>query len=211
MGRFSGFEEIYSALYVDFDNIYSRLAETDPEAARVFGSAPSKWVRWIENHALRILYGDGVKRRILKRACYFNPQRYQDFRTPFIKAAFQVIDCPPLTARGKTGADIRLVMDCMDDLNHPTRFDEFIIMSGDADFTPLLIRLRERARRTLVLFAGYSSPAYTAAASWRVREDWFVAQALKGDDYEREDDGTEHGALGESGMIADDKLARAIF
>ena len=67
MARFTGFDEVYSALYVDFDNIYTRFLEADPEAARAFGMAPYRWVRWIENHALRILYGDGVRRRILKR------------------------------------------------------------------------------------------------------------------------------------------------
>ena len=142
-------------------------------------------MRWIENHALRILYGEGVRRRILKRMCYLNPQRYQEFRNPFIRSAFQVVDCPPLTSRGKTSTDIHLVMDCMDDLSHTTHFDEFIILSGDADFTPLLIRLQEHARRTLVLSVGYSSPAYTAAASWRIREDWFLQQALRD---ERPDD-----------------------
>ena len=181
MARFTGFDEVYSALYVDFDNIFTRLLEIDPEAARAFGSAPYRWVRWIENHALRILYGEGVRRRILKRMCYLNPQRYQEFRNFFIRSAFQVVDCPPLTSRGKTSTDIHLVMDCMDDLSHSTKFDEFIILSGDADFTPLLIRLQEHARRTLVLSVGYSSPAYTAAASWRIREDWFLQQALRDD------------------------------
>lgn len=38
---------------------------------------------------------------------------------------------------------------------------------------------------TLVLSVGYSSPAYTAAASWRIREDWFLQQALRD---ERADD-----------------------
>lgn len=189
MARFTGFDEVYSALYVDFDNIYTRFLEADPDAARAFGTAPYRWVRWIENHALRILYGEGVRRRILKRMCYLNPQRYQEFRNPFIRSAFQVVDCPPLTSRGKTSTDIHLVMDCMDDLSHTTHFDEFIILSGDADFTPLLIRLQEHARRTLVLSVGYSSPAYTAAASWRIREDWFLQQALKddrGEDFESE-------------------------
>lgn len=178
MGRFAGFEEVYSALYVDFDNIYTRFLEMDPETARAFGTMPQRWVKWLEIHALRMLYGDGVRRRILKRMCYLNPQRYQEFRHSFIRAAFQVVDCPPLTNQGKTSTDIHLVMDCMDDLSHSTRFDEFIILSGDADFTPLLIRLQEHARRTLVLSVGYSSPAYTAAASWRIREDWFIQQAL---------------------------------
>ena len=185
MARFTGFDEVFSALYVDFDNIYTRFLEIDPEAARAFGSVPYRWVRWIENHAQRILYGEGVRRRILKRMCYLNPQRYQEYRNPFIRSAFQVVDCPPLTTRGKTSTDIHLVMDCMDDLSHSTHFDEFIILSGDADFTPLLIRLQEHARRTLVLSVGYSSPAYTAAASWRIREDWFLQQALRD---ERADD-----------------------
>ncbi|MEG2173681.1 MAG: NYN domain-containing protein [Desulfovibrionaceae bacterium] len=178
MGRFAGFEEVYSAVYVDFDNIYTRFLEMDPETARAFGTMPHRWVKWLEIHALRMLYGEGVRRRILKRMCYLNPQRYQEFRHSFIRAAFQVVDCPPLTQQGKTSTDIHLVMDCMDDLSHSTRFDEFIILSGDADFTPLLIRLQEHARRTLVLSVGYSSPAYTAAAAWRIREDWFIQQAL---------------------------------
>ena len=191
MARFTGFDEVYSALYVDFDNIFTRFLEIDPEAARAFGSAPYRWVRWIENHALRILYGEGVRRRILKRMCYLNPQRYQEFRNFFIRSAFQVVDCPPLTSRGKTSTDIHLVMDCMDDLSHSTKFDEFIILSGDADFTPLLIRLQEHARRTLVLSVGYSSPAYTAAASWRIREDWFLQQALRDDRDDMDGDGVD--------------------
>ncbi len=185
MARFTGFDEVYSALYVDFDNIYTRFLELDPEAARIFGTAPYRWVKWLEIHALRMLYGDGVRRRILKRTCYLNPQRYQEFRYHFSRSAFQVVDCPPLTSRGKTSTDIHLVMDCMDDLSHSTNFDEFIILSGDSDFTPLLIRLQEHARRTLVLSVGYSSPAYTAAASWRIREDWFIQQALKEEREER--------------------------
>ena len=184
MKQLGGVEEIYSALYVDFDNIYTRLAEQDAELGRAFGTMPHRWIKWLEVHALRILYGEGVRRRILKRMCYMNPQCYQEFRPFFIRAAFQVVDCPPLTQQGKTSADIHLVMDCMDDLSHSTRFEEFIILSGDADFTPMLVRLQEHARRTLVLSVGYSSPAYTAAASWRIREDWFIQQALLEDSRE---------------------------
>jgi hypothetical protein len=184
MKQLGGVEEIYSALYVDFDNIHTRLAEQDAELGRAFGAMPHRWVKWLEIHALRILYGEGVRRRILKRMCYMNPQCFQEFRPFFIRAAFQVVDCAPLTHQGKTSADIHLVMDCMDDLSHSTRFEEFIILSGDADFTPMLIRLQEHARRTLVLSVGHAAPAYTAAASWRIREDWFIQQALLDDSRE---------------------------
>jgi hypothetical protein len=179
MARFQNFEEVFSALYVDFDNIYTRLYEQDLNLARTFATNPQRWMRWLEGHALRMMYGDGVRRRILKRCCYLNPIRYHEFRPYFIRSAFQVVDCPPLTNYGKTSADIHLVMDCMDALAHPTRFDEIIILSGDADFTPLLLRIQEHARRSLVLSVGYTSPAYAAACSWRIREDWFMSQALE--------------------------------
>lgn len=179
MGRFQNFDEIYSALYVDFDNIYVRLAEQDPVLARTFATNPQRWLRWLEGHALRMMYGDGVRRRLLKRCCYINPVKYHEFRPYFLRSAFQITDCPPFMSQGKTSADVHLVMDCMDALNHSTRFDEFIILSGDADFTPLLLRIQEHARRTLVLSVGYTSPAYSAACSWRIREDWFLSQALE--------------------------------
>jgi hypothetical protein len=204
MARFQNFEEVFSALYVDFDNIYTRLYEQDINLARTFGSNPQRWMRWIEGHALRMMYGDGVRRRILKRCCYLNPIRYHEFRPYFIRTAFQVVDCPPLTNYGKTSADIHLVMDCMDALAHPTRFDEIIILSGDADFTPLLLRIQEHARRSLVLSVGYTSPAYAAACSWRIREDWFISQALE--EARDENDRDERDARPEA--RADERLPR---
>lgn len=188
MARLPNMEEVYSALYVDFDSIYSRFQETDNESAKVFATTPYRWVRWLENHALRILYGDGVKRRILKRVCYLNPLRYQEFRNPFTRSAFQTIDCIPSSPRTRSCADLHLVMDCMDDLRHDPQFEEFIILSGETEFTPLLLRLQEYARRTLVLAVGHVSPAYTAAASWRIREDWFIQQALKDERYDDDED-----------------------
>ena len=170
--------EIYSALYIDFDNIYTRLKEQDTQAAEAFATHPQRWLKWLEHHAVRTLYGRNVRRRILKRTCYLNPHWYDRFRPFFIRSAFTVVDCPPLTNQGKTSADIKLVMDTLDALAHRTHFDEFMILSGDADFTPLLIRLQEHARNTLVLCVGFSSPAYTAASTWRIREDWFMQQAL---------------------------------
>jgi len=67
MGGFQGFDDIYSALFVDFDNIYSRILEQDPALARTFATSPQRWLRWLEGHALRMMYGEGVRRRILKR------------------------------------------------------------------------------------------------------------------------------------------------
>ncbi len=63
-----------------------------------------------------------------------------------------------------------MVMDVRDVLNHDTRFDEFILLSGDADFTPVLHRLRAHARRTVVFANDHTAAPYTAIADGEVRE-----------------------------------------
>ena len=171
---------VYSALFVDFDNIFSSLAQQDDHVANRFATGPEKWLEWLEK-ALPCENLDGLEstRRVLIRRCYLNPHMFRYFRPHFIRSAFEVIDCPPLTSRGKTSTDIFMVMDILDTLNHPTFFGEVIILSGDADFTPVLRRLREHARRTVVLSAGYVSPAYKASCDHLIEQDLFIREALE--------------------------------
>ena len=62
----------------------------------------------------------------------------------------KVIECFSLTNR-KNAADIRIVIDILQSLSRPTRYDEFIIASSDSDFTPLLQCLRANGHRTIIL------------------------------------------------------------
>jgi hypothetical protein len=119
-----------------------------------------------------------ASRRILLRKCYLNPDVYREFRPYLIRNAFEVIDCPPLTSRGKTSTDIHMVMDILDALSHPTWFNEFIILSGDADFTPVLTRLRMHNRYSAVLSVGQASTAYKSACDYFILQDTFVRDAL---------------------------------
>src|SRR5262249_2598384 len=91
--------------------------------------------------------------------------------------AIEVVDCPPLTSGGKTSADIHMVMDILDTLSHPTRFDEFILLSGDADFTPVLLRLSKHDRRSAILAVGPASVAYKAACALRTAQAPFREEA----------------------------------
>jgi hypothetical protein len=164
---------IRSALFVDFDNIYLGLQNEDPKAAEQFATHPGRWLRWLQEE----LPGDG-RRKILLRRCYLNPSQFSRFRPFFIRSAFEVVDCPPLTRGGKTSADIQMVMDVMDALGHETRFEEFIILSGDADFTPVLLRLSRHDRRSVVLAAGPASAAYKAACDLLIDQDTFLEEAI---------------------------------
>lgn len=181
------------ALFVDFDNVFSALCLHAPEAAEIFVAEPGRWLDWIAQRNApqpgRGMVAQAVQRRILVRRCYLNPvgslvlpdgERvfFGSFRDKLVRAGFQITECPPLTRGGKTSADIVLVMDVLDALGHATCFDEFVLVSSDADFTPVLHRLRAHDRRTVVVAVGNAAEAYRAAADEVVGREAFVGQAL---------------------------------
>jgi NYN domain len=170
-----------SALFVDFDNVYIGLRNLDPDAARRFAADPRPWLAWIEEgmpgrEDPRL--GDLGDRLVLIRRCYLNPVAFADHRPVFTRAGFTVIDCPPLTAQGKTSTDIHMVMDILDTLRDYAHVSEYIVLSGDADFTPVLLRLRAHDRRTVVLPVGPAAAAFRASADRVLAENDFVDIAL---------------------------------
>jgi len=190
-------KRLKSALFVDFDNIYLGLRQLDEDAAEQFASNPTHWLQWLEE-GMPGMNGteelQGRKRDILIRQCYLNPRGFQQYRPYFTRSAFSVVDCPSLTSQGKNSADIYMVMDMLDTLNHSTHFDEFIIFSGDTDFMPVMLRLREYDRRTTILSAGPAAAAFLAAANQIISEDVFIEHALGV--------GGEEGRKGGNGAVA---------
>jgi hypothetical protein len=73
-----------------------------------------------------------------------------------------------------------MVMDVRDYISHDTYFDEFVILSGDADFTPLLHRLRSHARRTIIFANDHTAAPYTAICDGEVREADLIRCLLDG-------------------------------
>ncbi len=143
--------ELRSAIFLDFDNLVSGLRDgAGPEFALRFAEQPELW--------LTPLLADRPRRALLRR-CYMNPAgtledgagsrlRYAEFRWAFLAAGFEVVDCPRLT-RLKNAADLRIALDAMEAMLSPlARHDEFILLSTDSDFVPLLQRLRAADRRT---------------------------------------------------------------
>jgi len=178
-----------SALFVDYDNVYLSLKRRSEDAAARFAQAPSNWLNAIisgrlirraaEMPALRRrpivnrVYGNPVPRRA-GRDAHNDPNSFIFVRHPFIRSGFEVIDCPPLTAQLKNGSDIRMAIDVRDMIEHRTRFDEFILLSGDADFTPVLHRLREYDREVVIYANDHTAQPYTALCDGRIEEKDFV-------------------------------------
>lgn len=185
-----------SVVFVDYDNIYLSLKRKNEEAARRFAKDAGGWLRGIETGRL-ITATQGVSldgpRRIVMNRCYGNPSPRRNpsdnstdmnsfpfVRHHFLRAGFEVVDCPPLTAQLKNSADIKMVMDVLDFLKHQTYFDEFVLLSGDADFTPVLHRLRAHARRTVVYSNDHTATPYTAISDGEVRESDLITLLMEG-------------------------------
>ncbi|MGW0436443.1 NYN domain-containing protein [Micromonospora sp. NPDC003197] len=168
-----------AALFVDFENVYPGLCASSREAGQRFATDPARWVQWMERDLGPLLVDDDENpRALLRRICYLDPARSSKFRPYFTRAGFRVVDCPALTAAGKNSADIYMVLDILDTLTHPTWFDEFIVLSVDADFTPVLLRLREHDRRTAMLVSGPAAAALQAACDFAIPDSMFLDEAL---------------------------------
>jgi hypothetical protein len=175
-----------SALFIDFDNIYLSLKNRDEEAASRFARNPSFWLTQVVSGALvRTDHPTPpTRRKIAVGRCYGNPiprrsgrqgsgdpTSFAFVRHSFMRAGLEVVDCPHLTSQFKNSSDIRIACDVRDYIDHPTRFDEFIILSGDADFTPVLLSLRSHNRQTIIYTNDYTSPYYKAFSDGRIREE----------------------------------------
>ncbi|MDP9799596.1 uncharacterized LabA/DUF88 family protein [Catenuloplanes nepalensis] len=187
---------VRAALYLDFDNVFSGLLKQDPGVAMQFAEEPGGWLERLATS----LTVDGPRRWLILR-CYLNPNGsvpapdpalngprlyFSRFRPSFTKAGFEVIDCPRLT-HTKNAADIRMVVDALDAMLSPTRYDEFVIASGDSDMTPLLVRLRAADRRTTVVSPFDAAEAFTSVADRLVGSEHLL-ELIQGEPVEGDDD-----------------------
>jgi hypothetical protein len=187
---------ILTAVFVDYDNIYLSLKKRSDDAAKRFSKDAASWIKDIENGGLITATNSSPierPRRLALCRCYGNPvprrnthdnstdmTSFPFVRHHFLKAGFEIVDCPPLTAQLKNSSDIRMVMDVRDFLNHETRFEEFIILSGDADFTPVLHRLRAHDRRTVIFANDFTAAPYRAISDGEIKEATLLSAILTG-------------------------------
>lgn len=187
----SGSAEVsLSALFVDFDNVYLSLRRQSEEAAGRFARNPQDWMNRIASGGLvrYKTHQQQTRRRFAVARCYGNPGRklvsrggphdphnFASVRTNFMIAGIEVVDCQPLSSQFKNGTDIKIACDIRDFLEHPTRFEEFVILSGDADFTPVLHHLRSHDRRTVVYANENTADIYKAFSDGWIEEREMIA------------------------------------
>jgi hypothetical protein len=176
-------ETIKSVLLVDYDSIHRSVAASDPAAAERLASRAVAWVDAIESGALFAAKSSAEgQRRVLVRRCYADPGLLGDGRKAFLSGGFQIVDCPPIEGREHNAAAINMVLDTIDALEHPTGYEEFILLSAESDLSPVLVRLKANNRTTSIYANAATAEDYKAIADSIVDEDRFVAVLLSDDE-----------------------------
>lgn len=207
-----------AAFYLDFDNVFGGLFKLDPDVAIQFASNPGVWLQRLST----TLTVDAPRRWLVLR-CYLNPAGWVDyhpplgepsrlqffrFRSSFISAGFEVIDCPRYNAT-KNGADIRIAVDVVDALSADVTYDEFVIASGDSDMTPLLQRLRRADRRTVVMSSVDAAEAFISIADRTINGQQLL-ELVQGEPVGVEDDEYDAVAAELDGIGGDHTYAGAV-
>ena len=121
------------ALFCDFENI-------------ALGVEEAHYAQFDINKVLERLL---LKGSIVVKKAYCDWERYKEFRATMHYASFELIEVPHVSQSGKNSADIRMVVDALDLCYTKAHVDTFVIISGDSDFSPLVSKLRENAKKVI--------------------------------------------------------------
>jgi len=121
------------ALFCDFENI-------------ALGVRDAQYEKFDIRPVLERLLAKGS---IVVKKAYCDWERYKGFKAAMHEANFELIEIPHVRQSGKNSADIRMVVDALDLCYTKSHVDTFVIISGDSDFSPLVSKLRENAKRVI--------------------------------------------------------------
>jgi uncharacterized protein (TIGR00288 family) len=121
------------ALFCDFENV-------------ALGVRDAQYEKFDIRPVLERLLAKGS---IVVKKAYCDWERYKGFKSAMHEANFELIEIPHVRQSGKNSADIRMVVDALDLCYTKAHVDTFVIISGDSDFSPLVSKLRENAKRVI--------------------------------------------------------------
>ena len=126
-------DSVSMALFCDFENV-------------ALGVRDAKFEKFDIKPVLERLL---LKGSIVVKKAYCDWDRYKGFKASMHEASFELIESPHVRQSGKNSADIRLVVDALDLCYTKSHVDTFVIISGDSDFSPLVSKLRENAKKVI--------------------------------------------------------------
>lgn len=162
-------KRVASAIFIDFDNVF--LARRDDPGFDGFGQAfvdaIPNWLAWFEDGRFEKTAAPRRRRFVEKRVYLgFNLRQHQ---TLFQDHGFDAYIGRSFTRRQKSTADLLIALDAMESLYRQPGVEEYVIVSSDTDFVPLIDRLRDSDKQTVAVFKDRASfSAYEDRATFAI-------------------------------------------
>lgn len=132
------------AVYWDFENIHASLSDL------LYGESSYQSKRFaVQDNLVKLKavmdYVAGIGDVAINRA-YANWQFFSRYRDNFNEVGIDLIQIFPRGKNMKNGADIRLALDVVEDINHYSHITHVVIAGGDSDFISLAQKVKQSGR-----------------------------------------------------------------
>jgi uncharacterized protein (TIGR00288 family) len=114
-----------AALLIDFDNVTLGIRSD------------------LTKELKHLLNSDIIKGKVAVSRAYADWRRYHQYIVPLSEASIDLIFAPAFGTNKKNATDIRLAIDAMELVFTRPEIGTFILLSGDSDFSMLVIKLKE--------------------------------------------------------------------
>lgn len=115
----------HAALLIDFDNVTLGIRSDLTKELRTLMSS------------------DIIKGKVAVQRAYADWRRYPQYIVPLSESSIDLIFAPAFGTNKKNATDIRLAVDAMELVFTRPEIGTFILLSGDSDFSTLVIKLKE--------------------------------------------------------------------
>jgi hypothetical protein len=97
----------------------------------------------LQTELKRLLSSDLIKGKVAVQRAYADWRRYPQYVAPLTASSIDMIWAPAYGATKKNATDIRLAVDALELVFTRPEIGTFILLSGDSDFSSLVIKLKE--------------------------------------------------------------------
>lgn len=114
-----------AALLIDFDNVTMGIRSD------------------LQHELKRLMNSEIIRGKVAVQRAYADWRRYPQYIVPLSEASIDLIFAPAFGSNKKNATDIRLAIDALELVFTRPEIGTFILLSGDSDFSSLVIKLKE--------------------------------------------------------------------
>jgi uncharacterized protein (TIGR00288 family) len=121
----AGFDSPHAALLIDFDNVTMGMRSD------------------LSKELKNLLSSDVIKGKVSVQRAYADWRRYPQYIVPLSEASVDLIFAPAYGSNKKNATDIRMAIDALELVFTRPEIGTFILLTGDSDFSSLVLKLKE--------------------------------------------------------------------